>query len=77
MLSSHSLTKRVQVDDNDVNGRDVVLINGCHVLGVVPLSEDATMDARVQCLYTTCGQYVLLRGCGVRVIGMPTARRQK
>ena len=58
MLSSDSLAEWVQVDDNNINGRNVVLINGCHVLLVIPLGQDATMHSRVQCLRTACKQQV-------------------
>jgi hypothetical protein len=37
-----------------INGADVMLLDGCHVLSVAANGEDATVNARVQRLHTSC-----------------------
>ena len=42
------LGERVQVDDNQIDRRDVVLDDGRHVLGLVAVGQNPAVDARVE-----------------------------
>src|SRR5207248_1806849 len=41
----------IEVDDDDVDGRDAVLLQLLHMLGQVAAGKDAAMDCRMQRFY--------------------------
>jgi hypothetical protein len=48
------LLERIEVDDNKVNGGDIVLLEGSHVFCQFTAGEDAAMDLGMQRLDTAC-----------------------
>lgn len=53
-LGRDRLAERVEVDDDNVDGRDVVLLNGLRVGLQVATSKDAAMHTGVQRFHTAC-----------------------